>query len=180
MDVVHGGQPSPSLLLKFAPLVRPVARSSFVPGLPVPQVATSPHPSADRCKGKDKIFHQQDFLEPGAGRSSSPDYPPGFGPHNLAHFTLGPTITGPIIHGPTNHHSHSGHLQLAQQLTGVMGHSSSGLTLFGPLALHFYQGFTSSDSSRDTEHLPLPHNPSPLAGISHVSISPSSPLHVST
>jgi hypothetical protein len=103
MDVVHGGQPSPSLLLKFAPLVRPVARSSFVPGLPVPQVATSPHPSADRCKGKDKIFHQQDFLEPGAGRSSSPDYPPGFGPHNLAHFTLGPTITGPIIHGPTTH-----------------------------------------------------------------------------
>jgi hypothetical protein len=41
---------------------------------------------------------------------------------------MGPTITGPIIHRSTDQHSHSGHLQLAQQLTGVMGHSSSGLT----------------------------------------------------
>jgi hypothetical protein len=75
------------------------------------------------------------------------EYPPGFEHHNLTHFSMGPTITGPIIHGSTDQHSHSGHLQLAQQLTGVMGHSSSGLILFGPSALHFYHGITSSTLS---------------------------------
>lgn len=87
--------------------------------------------------------------------------------------THGPIITGPIIHGTTDQHSRSGHLQLAQQLTGVMGHSSSGLTLFGPSALHFYQGFTSSTLSMASELLPLPPNPSLLAGLSQVSFSPS-------
>jgi hypothetical protein len=69
---------------------------------------------------------------------------------------MGPSITGPILHGPTTQHSHTGHLQLAQQLTGVMGHSSSGLTLFGPSALHFYQGPSSAGLSF------VPPNPLPL------------------
>jgi hypothetical protein len=109
MDVVRGGRPSPSLLLEPTPPVRPVASSSFVHGLPIPQAATSHHPLANRCKSKDKIFYQQDFLEPGEGQPSSPpEFPPGFEPHNLTHFTMGPTIIGPI-----DHHSHSGHLQIA-------------------------------------------------------------------
>jgi hypothetical protein len=85
---------------------------------------------------------------------------------------MGSTIIGLIIHGPTDQHSYSGHLQLAQQLMGVMGHSSSGLTLFGPSPLHFYQEFASTGLTTDTEH--LPPNPSPLAGQSHVSFSPTS------
>lgn len=94
-------------------------------------------------------------------------YPPGFGP--LPHLSMGPSITGPILHGPTSQHSHTGHLQLAQQLTGVMGHLSSGQTLFGPFALHFYQGPSSVGLSiTPPEPLTLPS--------SHISRS----LHVSS
>jgi len=129
MDVACGGQLSPPLLLESVTMGRLVDCSSFIHGLPNRRAATSHHHSADMCKGKDKIFTQQDFLEPVVGQpSSSPEYPLGFEHHNLTHFSMGPTITGPIIHRSTDQHSHSGHLQLAQQLTGVMGHSSSGLT----------------------------------------------------
>jgi len=81
---------------------------------------------------------------------------------------MGPSITGPILHGPTTQQSYTGHLQLAQQLTGVMGHSSSGLTLFGSFALHFYQGPSSAGQSC------VPPNPS-IPPSSHISRS----FHVS-
>jgi hypothetical protein len=97
---------------------------------------------------------------------SDPFYPPGYGP--LPHLSMGPSITGQILHGPTTQHSYTGHLQLAQQLIGVMGHSSSGLTLFGQSALHFYQGSSSASLSC------VPPDPSILPS-SHISRS----IHVS-
>jgi hypothetical protein len=94
---------------------------------------------------------------------------------------MGPSITRPIIQGPTDQHSSSGHLQLAQQLTGVMGHSSSGLTLFGQSALHFYHGPSSvfSDvSTRDSE--PLLPSPASLPRDLQVSQPLSSPFFTDT
>jgi len=85
---------------------------------------------------------------------------------------MGHSFTGPSIHDPTDQHNYTGHLQLAQQLIGVMGHSSSGLTLFGPSTLHFYQGPPLEND---------PVSPSPPTPIHHSAVSPSStpPLHSS-
>jgi len=123
-----------------------------------PPLATSHQPEQDSCsKGNEnpssrsgsQLGHAEYFTHAGLDTwsTSSPvsfSYPLGFGP---PHISLEPSITGPILHGPTNQHNHTGHLQLAQQLIGVMGHSSSCLTLFGPLALHFYQGPSSTGLS---------------------------------
>jgi len=90
----------------------------------------------------------------------------------LFFYIRGHSFTGPSVHGPTDQHNYTGHLQLAQQLTSVMGHSSSGLTLFEPSTLHFYQG-----PPLETN----PVSPSPPTSIHHSSVSPSStpPLHAS-
>jgi hypothetical protein len=151
--------------------------------------ATSSHSAGDMCsKGKEKIVYPQDtgnippqaaYLDARFLPSSVPDVPdcpPGFGPSKVLPLHMGPSITGPIIQGPTDQNSTSGHLQLAQQLTGVMGHSSSGLTLFGPSALHFYHGPSSvfsGISNRDSETLLPSHAPLPRdLPVSHPSSSP--------
>jgi hypothetical protein len=61
-------------------------------------------------------------------------------------FKSGLYSTGPTVYGPHDQHN-SGHLQLAQHLTGVMSQSSSSLTVFGPSALHFYSGLPQSTAS---------------------------------
>jgi hypothetical protein len=179
----HGGQHSRSLLIEppqpmhgvTPPANQVIAPPQAASGFPYPYFATSHQQEQDTCpKGKAKISSHSGHADPGLDSRSmydpGPFYPSGFGPPSfgLPNFSMGPSITGPILHGPTTQHSHTSHLQLAQQLTGVMGHSSLGLTLFGLSALHFYQGPTFAGLSL------VPLQPSYLPS-SHISCS----IHVS-
>jgi hypothetical protein len=155
----HGDLGSSMFLLESAQPMKGVTSSAFsdiapspvAGGFHDPYLATSHQLNHDQCpKGKAKISSSSSHAEPDLdSRSrgvSDQLIPPGFGPttYGLPTLAMGPSISGPILHGATTQHCHSCHLQLAQQLTGVMGHSSSGLTLFGPSTLHFYQGTSST------------------------------------
>jgi hypothetical protein len=175
MEVSHSSR-RPRSFFSDSP---PVKHGRDIFGLPGHPFTTSPHSAGDKCsKGKENFVYPQDpvispqsvYQDARYLPSAFPEYPPGFRPFKEPSLHTGPSITGPIIQGPTDQHSSSGHLQLAQQLTGVMGHSSSGLTLFGPSALHFYHGPSSvfSDvSTRDPDTL-LP-SPSSMPRDLHVS-----------
>jgi hypothetical protein len=91
-------------------------------------------------KGKEKISPPLVSSDP---MVVGQDPIPGHDPSSDPLFSLGPASSGPTVYGPHDQHN-SGHLQLAQQLTGVLSQSSSGLTVFGPSALHFYSGLPQS------------------------------------
>jgi hypothetical protein len=101
-------------------------------------------------------------------------------------FSSGFSSAGLNVFGAHDQHNH-GHSQLAQQITGVMSHTFSGLTVFGPSALHFYSGFPHSTAGIQLFGSPMhatdplspqqqvsPHHPSPPLPIP-VSVMPDYP-----
>jgi hypothetical protein len=102
------------------PALQGAAPPQAASGFPDPHFATSHQQEQDRCpKGKAKISshsgHANLDLESQSMCDSGPFYLPGFGPQTfgLPNLSMGPSITGPILHGPNTQHNHTGHLQLA-------------------------------------------------------------------
>lgn len=147
---VHGHlqSPSPLKLAGEASLPndsRPLSRHG-----PYTQVhgwgaATSPHAWLDTSStGKEKIsgfFNSDSTGSDDLGLVPIVGHDPSIDPlFTTCHSSSGPTVYG------LNDKQKSGYLQLAQQIFGAMGQSSSVLTIFGPSALHFYFGLPQTTS----------------------------------
>jgi len=139
--------------------LHPSARSSYFYG----QGAATYAQLYQSSKGKEKISPPLVTSDPMVVGQSDPQ------------FGLGPVSSGPTVYGPHDQHN-TGHIQLAQQITGVLSQSSLGLTVFGPSALHFYSGLPPATTDLMLFGSPLPV---PISSQHQVrSLPPSFPFHV--
>jgi hypothetical protein len=116
--------------------------------------AMSPHARLDTSStGKEKI---SGFFNSGSTNSDDLGLVPivGHDPSIDPIFTTCHSSFGLTFYG-LNDKQNSGYLQLAHQITGAMGQSSSVLTVFGPSTLYFYFGLPQTTSGLIFFSLPL-------------------------